>query len=103
MWWLKSIHLSTIIFYYDTSTFALDLDGDDSVGGPDNDIPVVINPAEVDDDNNFVDGRPGEICGSVDNDLGTPMANMEVRLYEDENGNGLMDPEDDMLAIEFTD
>ena len=47
----------------DTSIHALDLDGDDSVDGPDNDIPVVLTAGEADADNNFENGRPGTICG----------------------------------------
>ncbi len=90
------------IFDYDTSTFALDLDGDDSGVGPNNTIPVEIMPAEVDSDNNFTDGRPGSICGFVNDDLGVPMSSMEVQLYEDENGNGIMDPEDDMIRFVMT-
>jgi protocatechuate 3,4-dioxygenase beta subunit len=88
---------------FDASVNGSDTDGDDSASGPDNDIPVRILPAEIDADNNFVDGRPGRICGHVEDDMGGFMAGMEIRLYEDENGNGNMDPEDDMVAVEFTD
>ena len=61
---------------YDSSTSSIDNDGDDSGSGADNDIPVTIQPAEVDIDNMFMDGRPGKICGRVENDLGDPMENM---------------------------
>src|SRR5688500_1643645 len=88
---------------YDTTTVTPDLDGNDSASGPDNDIPVTITPGESDTDNNFKDGRPGIICGSVVNDLGAPLSNVRVELYEDENGNGQMDPEDNMLAFLYSD
>ena len=54
---------------YDHSTLAPDTDGDDSAQGPDDNIPVRLTAGESDADNNFVDGRPGMICGWVKNDL----------------------------------
>ena len=88
---------------YDTSTPPTDTDGNDSAQGPDNDIPVFIMPAEADNDNDFVDGRPGGICGHVIDDMGNPMSNMEVQLYDDVDGDGIMDPEDIMVATVLTD
>jgi len=88
---------------FDQSTIAPDTDGDDSGVGPDNDIPVNLTPAESDADNNFVDGRPGTICGYVHDDLNSPMSNMEVQLYRDLNGNGSIDAGDIMVAIVLTD
>ncbi len=88
---------------YDATTAAPDTDGNDSASGPDNDIPVTITPGESDQDNNFKDGRPGTICGSVLNDLGAPMSNVQILLYEDENGNGQIDPADDVIASVLTD
>ena len=76
---------------YDTTMNAVDLDGDDSAQGPDDDIPVYLSPGEDDDGNIFVNGRPGTICGNVSDDLGNPISNVEVRLYEDINGNGELD------------
>ncbi|HJW31530.1 MAG TPA: hypothetical protein VJ508_20010, partial [Saprospiraceae bacterium] len=88
---------------YDHSTSAPDTDGDDSSQGPDNDIPVLITPAETDSDNDFVDGRPGTICGSVRNDLGAPLSNVVVQLYLDLNGNGNMDSGEPMIASVMSD
>ncbi|MDX1406748.1 MAG: SpaA isopeptide-forming pilin-related protein, partial [Saprospiraceae bacterium] len=76
----------------DTSIVALlDEDGDDSVDGPDNDIPVRILPGELDKDNLFVDGRPGMICGQVRTDTGTPVPMVTIELYSDWDGDGNRD------------
>ena len=75
----------------DTSVNALDLDGDDSADGPDNDIPVTITPGESDLDNNFRNGRPGTICGTVEDDTGAPLSNVVIELYYDDNGDGVED------------
>ena len=50
---------------YDQSTPITDTDGDDSVQGPDNDVPVILLPGETDSDNNFVNGRPGVISKKI--------------------------------------
>jgi len=91
------------LFDYDYTTGAFDNDGNDSGQGPDENIPVRLLPGEADEDNNFIDGRPGIICGSVTNDLGQPMSNVEVQLWEDENGNGQLDTGDDMLTVQYSD
>ncbi len=88
---------------YDTSTTGGDNDGNDSAQGPDNDIPVTITPGEVDADNDFTDGRPGTICGSVTNDLSAPISNVNVQLFIDVNGNGNIDPGDNMVGSVLTD
>jgi protocatechuate 3,4-dioxygenase beta subunit len=87
----------------DTTTVAPDLDGNDFGQGPDNDIPVTLMPAEDDEDNIFVDGRPGKICGYIENDLGEVMGGMVVQLYVDLNGNGQINPGDTMVTFMFTD
>ncbi|MDX1408970.1 MAG: carboxypeptidase-like regulatory domain-containing protein, partial [Saprospiraceae bacterium] len=75
----------------DTSITATDLDGDDTVDGPDNDIPVLLLPGEDDEDNIFIDGRPGSICGTVQDDQGNPISNVTIELYYDDNGDGIAD------------
>ncbi len=88
---------------YDESTSPPDTDGDDSASGPDNKIPVNLMPAETDADNDFVDGRPGTICGSVHDDLNHPMSGMVIQLYDDVNTNGNVDPEDTLMVSTVTD
>ena len=62
---------------YDHSILTPDLDGDDSAQGPDNNIPVQLMPGESDEDNDFKDGRPGMICGTVSDDTG--LADLKCR------------------------
>jgi protocatechuate 3,4-dioxygenase beta subunit len=88
---------------YDHTTTPPDTDGDDSAQGPDDDIPVIMTPGELDLSNDFVDGRPGTICGFVHNDLGNPMSGMQIQLYRDLNGNGNMDAGEPMIAVVYTD
>ena len=57
-----------------------------------------VLPAEADEDNNFVDGRPGAICGSVYDDTGQPLSNVEIRLYLDVNNNDSFDAGDALVA-----
>ncbi|MEO5905356.1 MAG: SdrD B-like domain-containing protein [Saprospiraceae bacterium] len=88
---------------FDHSVSGSDLDGNDSLSGPDNDIPVIILPGEEDEDNDFVDGRPGRICGYINNDLGVPISNLVIQLYKDVDGDGEMDPEDTMVTSTMSD
>ncbi len=88
---------------YDHTTTAPDLDGDDSGQGPDDNIPVRLTAGESDEDNNFVDGRPGIICGSVKNDLRQPLSSVELRLYRDVNNNDSFDIADVLMATTYTD
>ncbi|MDX1407651.1 MAG: hypothetical protein R3330_05940, partial [Saprospiraceae bacterium] len=76
---------------YDTSTAGADTDGDDLSDGPDNDIPVVVVPGEDDEDNDFVNGRPGIICGNVSDDTGAPIGSVIIDLYADTDGDGNAD------------
>ncbi|HJW27960.1 MAG TPA: SdrD B-like domain-containing protein, partial [Saprospiraceae bacterium] len=88
---------------YDHTTTPPDLDGDDSAQGPDNNIPVGLGPNETDADNDFVDGRPGNICGNVSDDTGLPITNVEIRLYLDINNNDSLDVADVWIATTYTD
>ena len=55
---------------YDHSTAAPDTDGNDSVDGPDDEIPVTVVPAELDNDNDFVeDAFTGSISGHIEDDV----------------------------------
>jgi len=87
---------------YDQSTAPPDTDGDDNISGPDNDIPVNLTPAEADADNNFIDGRPGSICGYIHDDLNNPMGNMSLQLYIDVNADGNIDAGDVMVSTTVT-
>jgi protocatechuate 3,4-dioxygenase beta subunit len=78
-----------------------DPDGDDSAEGPDNNIPVTVSASEDDNDNNFVNGRPGAICGNVSDDQGNPLSNVTIFLIEDINGSGIGDG--DTIATTTTD
>ena len=95
--WILCLGLKTQVMPYssisdrDTSINVLDLDGDDTADGPDNDIPVTLMPGEGDLDNIFVNGRPGTICGSVKDDTGLPISNVVLNLYADDNGDGIAD------------
>ena len=68
-----------------------DPDGDDQASGPNNMIPVVLTPGELDTDNDFMEGRPGEITGYVKDDLDASMADIWIRLYPDADGDGVLD------------
>src|SRR5690606_26471129 len=82
---------------YDESTGQGDPDGNDSGLGPNDRIPVTLVPAEADLDNNFVeDPHVGNITGQVRDDFGTPLADVEVRLFGDANGDGI--PEGGVIA-----
>jgi hypothetical protein len=87
---------------YDQSTTSPDTDGNDSAQGPDNDIPVRLLPGEADADNNFMDGRPGSICGSVKEDTNLPISNVTIRLYSDINNNDSLDVGDILLTTVLT-
>src|SRR5690606_1469709 len=77
---------------YDHSTGPLDPDGNDSAQGPDEEIPVTIVPGEDDTDNNFIEyPYPSLICGMVTDELGNPLANVELQLYRDTNEDGIPD------------
>lgn len=77
---------------FDATTGAFDPDGDDSAQGADNNIPVVLLPAEADLDNNFIeDPHTGVISGQVREDSGIPMAGITIRLFVDANNDGLPD------------
>ena len=99
---------TTPMFYsnisdYDHSITSEDMDGDDSADGPDLDIPVLLLPAEEDADNDFVNGRPGTICGYVRDDTGLPLAGVELNLYLDVNNNDSLDVADIEVATTYTD
>jgi protocatechuate 3,4-dioxygenase beta subunit len=88
---------------YDHTTAPPDTDGDDSAQGPDDNIPVTLLPAEADADNNFIDGRPGTICGSVHDDTGLPISGVQIRLYLDVNNNDSLDAADILVLTTLTD
>jgi hypothetical protein len=71
--------------------------------GVDNNIPVILTPGESDDDNNFVDGRPGSICGNVSEDTGSPISSVELQLYIDVNNNDSLDVADVYVISVYTD
>jgi hypothetical protein len=76
MWSLKQQPTNySSISDYDHTTTPPDTDGNDSAQGPDDNIPVHMVPAELDADNDFVDGRPGSICGNVSDE--TVTANLQ--------------------------
>jgi hypothetical protein len=80
--------------YDDVSDYDItpDPDGDDFSQGPDNDIPVVLDPAENDSGNNFVESpMPGIICGVVTDELGNQLSGIIIELYADLNGDGVAD------------
>src|SRR5690606_18118420 len=88
---------------YDRSINPNDLDGDDSALGPNNLIPVILEPGETDADNDFEESAlPGLICGTVKDDVGNPIANIVLQLFTDPNGDG--NPGDgSMIASTTTD
>ena len=88
---------------YDHTTSAADPDGNDTAQGPDGNIPVHVAPGEADDDNDFIDGRPGTICGTVSNDMNQPLSNVEILLFHDINNNDSIDGGDVHVATQFTD
>ncbi|MEO6132807.1 MAG: SdrD B-like domain-containing protein, partial [Saprospiraceae bacterium] len=88
---------------YDITTGAFDLDGDDSAQGPDDNVPVRLLPGETDADNDFVDGRPGTICGNVKEDTGLPISSVQIKLYKDVNNNDAYDAGDVLIATVYTD
>ncbi|MEO5907257.1 MAG: SdrD B-like domain-containing protein, partial [Saprospiraceae bacterium] len=88
---------------YDYTVSSTDLDGDDSAQGPDNNIPVRVAPGEADNENNFIDGRPGSICGTVHDLAGQPLSNVQIKLYLDVNNNDSLDAADVLVATTFTD
>jgi len=82
--------LYTDLFDYDFTTGAFDPDGNDSLQGPDNDIPATVAPGEQDEDNDFVeDASSGIISGYVLNDILVPMQGVTLRLYADADTNGV--------------
>ena len=88
---------------YDHTTTPPDTDGNDVAQGPDDNIPVILAPGESDEDNDFVDGRPGMICGWVKDDFNQPLSGVEIRLYLDVNNNDSLDVADVLTATTFTD
>ena len=74
-------NLYNSIYDYDQSTGEEDEDGDDRDHGPDNNIPVDLMPGEIDSSNNFANGRPGHICGEVNDDTGISLGNVEIQLF----------------------
>jgi len=74
---------------YDHSTGGFDPDGDDSGQGADENIPVFVAAGETDADNDFVEvAFPALICGVVQDELGSPLANVTLELFADTNGDG---------------
>ena len=69
--------------------------------GPNNAIPIIILPGESDHDNNFMDGRPGNISGSVKDDLDNPISNVKIWLYIDVNSDGI--PDGPPIDSQYTD
>ena len=59
---------------------------------PDNEIAVTLMPNETDSDNDFIeDPIAGSISGYVSDDAGTPLAGVEILLYNDTNFDGSPD------------
>jgi hypothetical protein len=88
---------------YDHTTTPPDTDGNDSAQGADNNIPVFLTAQETDADNDFIDSRPGVICGNVSDDTGLPISSVEIRLYLDVNNNDSLDAADVLVSTTFTD
>jgi hypothetical protein len=88
---------------YDHTTTPPDTDGNDFAQGPDNNIPVFLTAQEVDADNDFIDSRPGSICGNVSDDTGLPISSVELNLYIDVNNNDIYDAGDIYVATVYTD
>src|SRR5690606_18576667 len=87
---------------YDHSTGPLDMDGNDSALGPNNRIPVTLEPYESDTDNNFIeDPHIGHITGFVLTDYSEPIAGVQVQLYFDHNQDG--NPDGGVVATATTD
>ncbi|RLD22656.1 MAG: hypothetical protein DRI69_00345 [Bacteroidetes bacterium] len=78
-----------------------DGDGNDNAAGANDQIPVVIFPGELDKDNNFVEGRPGGICGNIRDERGVPLPNIQIELYADLDGDQI--PDGDTIAVVFSD
>ena len=77
---------------FDISTNENDLDGDDRADGADNDIPVLLLPHEEDCGNDFLeDPFVGSITGHVRDEEGTPMENVTLKLYVDNDKNEIGD------------
>src|SRR5690606_37720468 len=86
---------------YDRSVNPNDLNGDDSALGPNNLIPVILEPGETDADNDFEESAlPGAICGTVQDINGNPIPNITLQLFTDPNGDGL--PADGVLYATTT-
>ena len=69
-----------------------DPDGDDRSEGADNNIPVLLSPAEEDCENDFIeDPMVGTISGEVTDEEGTPMENVAITLFADANNDELPD------------
>lgn len=69
-------------------------DGDSVANIPtsDNIIPVTIGSGEIDSGNNFVyTADTGTISGTVFDDLGNPISGAEIKIYEDNNFDGVSD------------
>ena len=62
-----------------------------------NELPVTLTPGETDEGNDFVEELPGEISGSVGEDIDNddvpdaPIPGVTIELFEDTNGDGLPD------------
>ena len=57
----------------------------------------------MDADNDFIDGRPGMICGNVSDDTGLYISNVIIQLYLDVNNNGVQDAGDLLVATTISD
>jgi hypothetical protein len=66
-------------------------------------FPVLLTPGETDADNNFIDSRPGVVCGNVSDDTGLYISSVEIRLYIDGNANGTYDVGEILYAFTYTD
>ena len=59
-----------------------DGDSTDSDLTPDNKISVVLQPSEIDKNNDFVDSNKGSISGSVTDDAGNPLVGVVLELKQ---------------------
>ena len=66
---------------YDTAG-TRDSDPQEGVINVSNIIPIVVNPGECDDDNDFVDRNNGSISGTVMDGKGTVLLDVEIKLQK---------------------
>lgn len=88
------VEIQTVANYTLVSGIDTTDDSDAVANSPttDNRIPVTIDSGEIDADNNFiVTPDDGIISGTVLDDLGSPIENAVINIYDDDNLDGVAD------------